>query len=113
MRVKDSEVKKKSSYDLTPDSPKPTTDWRDDKSGSRLNALVDATDHKKNLKSGGGILSWIKNLTATTQTKKPTKKKSTQKRRSSRSNYRKKNTNSSRTRPNRKPSSSKTYLSSK
>ena len=107
VRVKDSEVKKKSSYDLTPDSPKPSTDWRDDKSGSRLNALVDATDHKKNLKSGGGILSWIKSLTATTQTKKPTKKKSTQKRRSSRSNYRKKNTNSSRTRPNRKPSSSK------
>ena len=107
VRVKDSEVKKKSSYDLTPDSPKPSTDWRDDKSGSRLNPLVDATDHKKNLKSGGGILSWIKSLTTTTQTKKPTKKKSTQKRRSSRSNYRKKSTNSSKTRPNRKPSSSK------
>ena len=33
VRIKDSEVKKKSSYDLTPDSPKPDTDWRDEKSG--------------------------------------------------------------------------------
>ena len=57
LRIKDSEVKKKSSYDLTPDSPQPDTNWRDEKSGSKLNPLVDATDHKKNHKSGGGILS--------------------------------------------------------
>jgi len=107
VRIKDSEVKKKSSYDLTPDSPKPDTDWRDEKSGSKLNPLVDATDHKKNHKSGGGILSWIKSLTASTQPKKTTKKKSPQKRRPRKGNYKKKNTNSSKSRPNRKPSSSK------
>ena len=107
VRVKDSEVKKKSSYDLTPDSPKPDTDWRDEKSGSKLNPLVDATDHKKNHKSGGGILSWIKSLTASSQPKKMTKKKSPQKRRPRKGNYKKKNANSSKSRPNRKPSSSK------
>ncbi len=107
VRIKDSEVKKKSSYDLTPDSPKPDTDWRDEKSVSKLNPLVDATDHKKNHKSGGGILSWIKSLTASPQPKKTTKKKSPQKRRHRKGNYRKKNANSSKSRPNRKPSSSK------
>ena len=107
VRIKDSEVKKKSSYDLTPDSPKPDTDWRDEKSGSKLNPLVDATDHKKNHKSGGGILSWIKSLTASPQPKKTTKKKSPQKRRPRKGNYKKKNPNSSKSRPNRKPSSSK------
>ena len=107
VRIKDSEVKKKSSYDLTPDSPKPDTDWRDEKSGSKLNPLVDATDHKKNHKSGGGILSWIKSLTASPQPKKTTKKKSPQKRRPRKGNYKKKNANSTKSRPNRKPSSSK------
>ena len=107
VRIKDSEVKKKSSYDLTPDSPKPDTDWRDEKSGSKLNPLVDATDHKKNHKSGGGILSWIKSLTASPQPKKTTKKKYPQKRRPRKGNYKKKNANSSKSRPNRKPSSSK------
>ena len=107
VRIKDSEVKKKSSYDLTPDSPKPDTDWRDEKSGSKLNPLVDATDHKKNHKSGGGILSWIKSLTASPQPKKTTKKKSPQKRRPRKGNYKKKDANSSKSRPSRKPSSSK------
>ena len=107
VRIKDSEVKKKSSYDLTPDSPKPDTDWRDEKSVSKLSPLVDATDHKKNHKSGGGILSWIKNLTASQQPKKTTKKKSPQKRRPRKGNYKKKNANSSKSRSNRKPSSSK------
>ena len=107
VRIKDSEVKKKSSYDLTPDSPKPDTDWRDEKSVSKLNPLVDATDHKKNHKSGGGILSWIKSLTASPEPKKTTKKKSPQKRRPRKGNYKKKNANSSKSRSNRKPSSSK------
>ncbi len=107
VRIKDSEVKKKSSYDLTPDSPKPDTDWRDEKSVSKLNPLVDATDHKKNHKSGGGILSWIKSLTASPQPKKTTKKRSPQKRRPRKGNYKKKNANTSKSRPNKKPSSSK------
>ena len=107
VRIKDSEVKKKSSYDLTPDSPKPDTDWRDEKSVSKLNPLVDATDHKKNHKSGGGILSWIKSLTASPEPKKTTKKKSSQKRRPRKGNYKKKNANSSKSRSNRKPSSAK------
>ena len=106
LRIKDSEVKQKSSYELTPDSPKPDTDWRDNKSGSKLNPLVDATDHKKNHKSGGGIVSWIKSLTASPQPKKSTKKKTPQKRRTQRGNYKKKNPNASKSRPNRKPPTS-------
>ena len=107
VRIKDSEAKKKSSYDLTPDSPKPDTNWRDDKSGSKLNPLVDAIDHKKNHKSGGGILSWIKSLTASPEPKKTSKKKSPQKRRPRKGNYKKKNSHTSKSRPNTKPSSSK------
>jgi ribonuclease E len=107
LRIKDSEVKQMSSYELTPDSPKPDTDWRDNKSGSKLNPLVDATDHKKNHKSGGGIVSWIKSLTASPQPKKSTKKKTPQKRRTQRGNYKKKNPNASKSRPNRKPPTSK------
>ena len=107
IRIKDSEVKQKSSYELTPDSPKPDTDWRDNKSGSKLNPLVDATDHKKNHKSGGGIVSWIKSLTASPQPKKSTKKKTPQKRRTQRGNYKKKNPNASKSRPNRRPPTSK------
>ena len=107
LRIKDSEVKQKSSYELTPDSPKPDTDWRDNKSGSKLNPLVDATDHKKNHKSGGGIVSWIKSLTASPQPKKSTKKKTPQKRRAQRGNYKKKNPNASKSRPNRRPPTSK------
>mgnify|MGYP002013768650 FL=1 len=107
LRIKDSEVKQKSSYELTPDSPKPDTDWRDNKSGSKLNPLVDATDHKKNHKSGGGIVSWIKSLTASPQPKKSTKKKTPQKRRTQKGNYKKKNPNASKSRPNRKPPTSK------
>ena len=107
VRIKDSEVKQKSSYELTPDSPKPDTDWRDNKSGSKLNPLVDATDHKKNHKPGGGIVSWIKSLTASPQPKKSTKKKTPQKRRTQKGNYKKKNSNASKSRPNRKPPTSK------
>jgi ribonuclease E len=107
IRIKDSEVNQKSSYELTPDSPKPDTDWRDNKSGSKLNPLVDATDHKKNHKSGGGIVSWIKSLTASPQPKKSTKKKTPQKRRTQKGNYKKKNPNASKSRPNRRPPTSK------
>ena len=107
VRIKDSEVRKKSSYDLTPDSPKPDTDWRDEKSVSKLNPLVDATDHKKNHKSSSGILSWIKSLTTSPPSKKTTNKKSSHKKRPRKGNYKKKNANSSKSRPNRKPSSSK------
>ena len=106
LRIKDSEVKKKSSYDLTPDSPQPDTNWRDEKSGSKLNPLVDATDHKKNHKSGGGILSWIKSLTSTPQTKKPVKKKTSSKRRPRKGNYKGKKPNNLKAKPNKKTSSS-------
>ena len=67
VRIKDSEVRKKSSYDLTPDSPKPDTDWRDNKSRSKLSPLVDATDHKKNHKSGVGIAVSYTHLTLPTK----------------------------------------------
>ena len=106
IRIKNSEVRKKSSYDLTPESPNPDTGWRDEKSVSKLSPLVDATDHKKNHKSGGGILSWIKSLTSDTKTKKPVKKKSTQKRRSRKTNYKSKKNKASKARSNRKPGSS-------
>ena len=106
MRIKDTDIKKKSSYDLTPDSPQPDTNWRDEKSVSKLSPLVDATDHKKNHKSGGGILSWIKSLTSAPQTKKPVKKKTSSKRRPRKGNYKGKKPHNSKAKPNKKSSSS-------
>ena len=79
---------------------------RDEKSVSKLNPLVDATDHKKNHKSGGGILSWIKSLTSTPQTKKPVKKKTSSKRRPRKGNYKGKKPNNPKAKPNKKTSSS-------
>ena len=113
VRIKTSEVKKKSSYDLTPDSPKPDTNWRDEKSRSKLNPLVDATDHKKSHKSGGGILSWIKNLTASSKPTKTKTKKSSQKRRPHKGSYKKKKPSSYKSNSKRKPSSSSAKKPSK
>ena len=79
-RVKNTDVNKKLSYQLTPESPSPDMSWRQSKSpSSKVKPLVNALDHKKkNISGGVTILSWIKNLTSsksTVQKKTSSKKK--------------------------------------
>ena len=52
-RVKNTDVNKKLSYQLTPESPSPDMSWRQSKSpSSKVKPLVNALDHKKKNISG-------------------------------------------------------------
>ena len=78
-RIKASDVKKIDSYKLTPNSPEPDTDWRDDKNQSNsMKPLVDGIKPPKMpKKKKEGLVSWIKSIAGleTDEKKKPTKTK--------------------------------------
>ena len=78
-RIKASDVKKIDSYKLTPNSPEPVTDWRDDKNQSNsMKPLVDGIKPPKMpKKKKEGLVSWIKSIAGleTDEKKKPTKTK--------------------------------------
>ena len=78
-RIKASDVKKVDSYKLTPNSPEPDTDWRDDKNISNsMKPLVDGIKPPKMpKKKKEGLVSWIKSIAGleTEEEKKPTKTK--------------------------------------
>ena len=83
-RIKASDVKKIDSYKLTPNSPEPDTDWRDEKNQSNsMKPLVDGIKPPKMpKKKKEGLVSWIKSIAGleTEEKKKPTKtKKNTRK----------------------------------
>ena len=91
-RIKASDVKKIDSYKLTPNSPEPDTDWRDDKNISNsMKPLVDGIKPPKMpKKKKEGLVSWIKSIAGLeaeekkepTKTKKNTRRKPQQKRKS-------------------------------
>ena len=91
-RIKASDVKKIDSYKLTPNSPEPDTDWRDDKNKSNsMKPLVDGIKPPKMpKKKKEGLVSWIKSIAGLeaeekkepTKTKKNTRRKPQQKRKS-------------------------------
>ena len=64
VRVKESDVKKNDSYNLTPDSPEPKIDWRDDKNQSKfMKPLVDGVKPPKMPKKRkDGIIKWLKTI---------------------------------------------------
>ena len=78
-RIKASDVKKIDSYKLTPNSPEPDTDWRDDKNISNsMKPLVDGIKPPKMpKKKKEGLVSWIKSIAGieTEEKKKPAKTK--------------------------------------
>ncbi|MEL0114985.1 MAG: Rne/Rng family ribonuclease [Gammaproteobacteria bacterium] len=78
-RIKASDVKKIDSYKLTPNSPEPDTDWRDEKNQSNsMKPLVDGIKPPKMpKKKKEGLVSWIKSIAGleTEEKKKPTKTK--------------------------------------
>ena len=120
VRVKKSDVKDISSYSLTPSSPEPDTNWRDNKNSSKnVKPLVDGVKPPKMPKRRkAGIVKWLKTITGIEVDEKTSKKKSTNRRprrkpqnkqknnSKARKNYQKNNENV-KTKPNKKPVSKK------
>ena len=120
VRVKKSDVKDISSYALTPSSPEPDTNWRDNKNSSKnVKPLVDGVKPPKMPKRRkAGIVKWLKTITGIEVDEKSSKKKSIKRRprrkpqnkqknnSKARKNYQKNNENV-KTKPNKKPVSKK------
>ena len=120
VRVKKSDVKDISSYALTPSSPEPDTNWRDNKNSSKnVKPLVDGVKPPKMPKRRkAGIVKWLKTITGIEVDEKTSKKKSIKRRprrkpqnkqknnSKARKNYQKNNENI-KTKPNKKPVSKK------
>ena len=120
VRVKKSDVKDISSYALTPSSPEPDTNWRDNKNSSKnVKPLVDGVKPPKMPKRRkAGIVKWLKTITGIEADEKTSKKKSIKRRPrrkpqnkqknniKARKNYQKNNENV-KTKPNKKPVSKK------
>ena len=120
VRVKKSDVKDISSYSLTPSSPEPDTNWRDNKNSSKnVKPLVDGVKPPKMPKRRkAGIVKWLKTITGIEVEEKTSKKKSIKRRprrkpqnkqknnSKARKNYQKNNENV-KTKPNKKPVSKK------
>ena len=116
VRVKKSDVKDISSYSLTPSSPEPDTNWRDNKNSSKnVKPLVDGVKPPKMPKRRkAGIVKWLKTITGIEVDEKTSKKKSIKRRPrrkpqnkqknniKARKNYQKNNENV-KTKPNKKP----------
>ena len=120
VRVKKSDVKDISSYALTPSSPEPDTNWRDNKNSSKnVKPLVDGVKPPKMPKRRkAGIVKWLKTITGIEVDEKTSKKKSIKRRprrkpqnkqknnSKARKNYQKNNENV-KSKPNKKPVSKK------
>ena len=105
VRIKASEIKNIDSYKLTPNSPEPSTDWRDDKNQSKaMKPLVDGIKPPKMpKKKKEGLVGWIKSIAGIDKEEKP-KKKAT---RSNNQNRNKKSRQNSKPRTNNKGSAQK------
>ena len=107
IRIKASDVKPVDSYDMTPDSPTPSMDWRDDKNQSKgMKPLVNAiTPPKMPKKAGPGVMQIIKKAIGM-ETKEEVKKKPTKRKPYNRNNQQRKKTqnrNPNAKKPNSKP----------
>ena len=105
VRIKASDIKNIDSYKLTPNSPEPSTDWRDDKNQSKaMKPLVDGIKPPKMpKKKKEGLVGWIKSIAGMDKEEKP-KKKTT---RSTNQNRNKKPRQNSKPRTNNKGAAQK------
>ncbi|MDA8808996.1 Rne/Rng family ribonuclease [Gammaproteobacteria bacterium] len=105
VRIKASDIKNIDSYKLTPNSPEPSTDWRDDKNQSKaMKPLVDGIKPPKMpKKKKEGLVGWIKSIAGIDKEEKP-KKKTT---RSTNQNRNKKPRQNSKPRTNNKGAAQK------
>ena len=105
VRIKATDIKNIDSYKLTPNSPEPSTDWRDDKNQSKaMKPLVDGIKPPKMpKKKKEGLVGWIKSIAGIDKEEKP-KKKTT---RSTNQNRNKKPRQNSKPRTNNKGAAQK------
>ena len=92
VRIKESDVKNNDSYNLTPDSPEPKIDWRDNNNHSKImKPLVDGVKPPKMPKKRkDGIVKWLKTITGIEVEKSKPKRKPNKK--FKRKNYKNKST---------------------
>ena len=115
VRIKASDIKKNASYNLTPDSPEPKIDWRDDKNQSKdMKPLVKGVKPPKMPKKRkDGIVKWLKNITGIEVEEPKPKKKPYKNRKFKKKNYKNKPSSSNKkfnkkiNKPKNKPKASK------
>lgn len=73
VRIKSSDIKNVDSYNLTPNSPEPDTNWRDDKNQTKsMKPVVDGIKPPKMpKKKKEGLVSWIKSIAGIDSEDKP------------------------------------------
>ena len=79
VRIKSSDIKNVDSYNLTPNSPEPDTNWRDDKNQTKsMKPVVDGIKPPKMpKKKKEGLVSWIKSIAGIDSEDKPETKPKT------------------------------------
>lgn len=79
VRIKSSDIKNVDSYNLTPNSPEPDTNWRDDKNQTKsMKPVVDGIKPPKMpKKKKEGLVSWIKSIAGIDSEDKPKTKPKT------------------------------------
>ena len=79
VRIKSSDIKNIDSYNLTPNSPEPDTNWRDDKNQTKsMKPVVDGIKPPKMpKKKKEGLVSWIKSIAGIDSEDKPKTKPKT------------------------------------
>ena len=79
VRIKSSDIKNVDSYNLTPNSPEPDTNWRDDKNQTKsMKPVVDGIKPPKMpKKKKEGLVSWIKSIAGIDSEDKPKAKPKT------------------------------------
>ena len=111
IRIKASDVKPIDSYNMTPDSPTPSMDWRDDKNQSKgMKPLVNAiTPPKMPKKAGPGVMQILKKAIGL-ETKEEVKKKTPKRKPHNKNNQQRRkpqNRNLNTKKPNNKPQNKK------
>ena len=94
IRVKSSDIKNTDSYSLTPSSPEPDINWRDNKNITNIKPLVGSINPPKMpKKKQEGIIGWIKSITGIETQEAEVKKKPITKRKPRTNNRRANNNN--------------------
>ena len=99
VRIKSSDIKNVDSYNLTPNSPEPDTNWRDDKNQTKsMKPVVDGIKPPKMpKKKKEGLVSWIKSIAGIDSEDKPKAKPKTKR---NNQNRKRKSSSSSRQKQN-------------
>ena len=93
IRIKTSDIQITESYKLTPDSPEPNVNWRDDNNKSKsMKPLVDGIKPPKMPKTKkAGLMKWLKSITGIESEEPKAKKKPQRRYNKKRSNFKNKN----------------------